>query len=622
MPYNQPRRQPWETEEEEAHRQQMLAEEAAQMQAMTQQPPGPPPSGPYTSAPETLPQATPGALDPRAIQSPANNPILMARLAGVDDAMEAHAGSMDEFAQGEEPKGFMKNFASKGLPALLAAAATGGFAIPMALAFGLGAAQEDQRLQTRAQREAKLKASEGKVDLAQIGFENAQDVHSPSGRNEPAELQVWRELTQGLGQDDYNRALRQRLHLDPRPGTTSWGTVIATGADGRKRVLQHSRTTGQFATPDGRPMGNPAQWKVVYDFDTQSMDPDALDDPSFDWGGDPPPVLSNDPVPQGEELAESIAGGPNGGPGTQAPPNQGTPVPGQGMPQNRPPETNTQVGGVDFFTSRTPEEEKYASELAQRQAEREMPTPPPDFRYDENNRLVPIPGSPTERSETLRRKATQERMRRVVPTVLRSVTRGIELANAAGPFRGQIADVTGEGEVSLGRKLAAAATGDTFELVQHLEDMKSNISIDALQEMRTMSPTGGALGQIPVRQQEYLMSIMGSLKAGLPPEVLQENLAFVGNEYLRLMLESHYGDDQDLHEAVADGKMDQTTADRLRAERDELYAEHSRELKFGMYGDVKPEAPASDIPPAPAGWEEDWLFLTEEERARITGDMQ
>jgi len=73
---------------------------------------------------------------------------------------------------------------------------------------------------------------------------------------------------------------------------------------------------------------------------------------------------------------------------------------------------------------------------------------------------------------------------------------------------------------------------DADVLERYAESVKSNISIDRLQAMREASPTGGALGQVPVQQQEYLMQLLGSLDVTQKPPVLLDNMKRIYNIYM------------------------------------------------------------------------------------------
>jgi len=139
-------------------------------------------------------------------------------------------------------------------------------------------------------------------------------------------------------------------------------------------------------------------------------------------------------------------------------------------------------------------------------------------------------------------RAKQEQAIRRGKTVLRDVDRALEQVDSAGKAAGFFAE---EGVLGIDRLSPA------YELYQHLQSIKSNISIDELQAMREASPTGGALGQVPVQQQEFLMSVLGSLTPSLEPAVLAENLNDVYNIYLDAM----FGSPGELEDAVRRGQM-------------------------------------------------------------------
>jgi hypothetical protein len=74
-----------------------------------------------------------------------------------------------------------------------------------------------------------------------------------------------------------------------------------------------------------------------------------------------------------------------------------------------------------------------------------------------------------------------------------------------------------------------------WEVNQHLQSALSNIGIDQLQAMRDASPTGGALGQIPVQQQKRLEQMLGSLDPQAPDHVLENNIKRAMNIYMDII---------------------------------------------------------------------------------------
>ena len=62
------------------------------------------------------------------------------------------------------------------------------------------------------------------------------------------------------------------------------------------------------------------------------------------------------------------------------------------------------------------------------------------------------------------------------------------------------------------------------DLENKVETIKANIGFDRLQQMREQSPTGGALGQVAVKELEALQAVLGSLNLNQSKEQLKGNL--------------------------------------------------------------------------------------------------
>lgn len=70
-----------------------------------------------------------------------------------------------------------------------------------------------------------------------------------------------------------------------------------------------------------------------------------------------------------------------------------------------------------------------------------------------------------------------------------------------------------------------------LELASDLQTIKANIGFDKLQEMRELSPTGGALGQVAIQELEALQNSIASLDQKLSPDRLKSNLRKVEFHY-------------------------------------------------------------------------------------------
>jgi hypothetical protein len=73
--------------------------------------------------------------------------------------------------------------------------------------------------------------------------------------------------------------------------------------------------------------------------------------------------------------------------------------------------------------------------------------------------------------------------------------------------------------------------GDSAALRNTIETIKANIGFDKLQQMRDMSPTGGALGQVSERELSALQAVLANLTTNQSPEYLKENLEKVKTHY-------------------------------------------------------------------------------------------
>lgn len=99
-----------------------------------------------------------------------------------------------------------------------------------------------------------------------------------------------------------------------------------------------------------------------------------------------------------------------------------------------------------------------------------------------------------------------------------------------------------------------------------IESALSNVGLDALQRIRDGSPTGGALGQVPVQQQMRLEKVLGSLDISQNIDVLKENMDRIHNIYIDIM----YGGPEEHLEALKDGTMTPDEIKEIQAMKKEL----------------------------------------------------
>ena len=79
--------------------------------------------------------------------------------------------------------------------------------------------------------------------------------------------------------------------------------------------------------------------------------------------------------------------------------------------------------------------------------------------------------------------------------------------------------------------LAKIPDNAAYDMNQQIDTIKANIGFKELQDMRAASPTGGALGQIAVRELEFLQAALGSLDIGQSTTQLTKNLRAVKTHF-------------------------------------------------------------------------------------------
>lgn len=164
--------------------------------------------------------------------------------------------------------------------------------------------------------------------------------------------------------------------------------------------------------------------------------------------------------------------------------------------------------------------------------------------------MRPIAGGPVEREESAlasKSEGAQRQKARAGTTVVQDLQRAVDLIPELGLLS------SGEGVVGgIARTSSAKIPGTVANrITQFTESALSNVGLDTLQTMRENSPTGGALGQVPIQQQKRLEQVLGSLNIDQPPSVLEANIKRVINIYTDII----YGDPAERAAAVERGAM-------------------------------------------------------------------
>lgn len=144
------------------------------------------------------------------------------------------------------------------------------------------------------------------------------------------------------------------------------------------------------------------------------------------------------------------------------------------------------------------------------------------------------------KQETLdeKRELTEERVKSSSKTVLDEISRAEKLIKE-NPFL--TTGVVGKTLKDLGSLENIASIfgkkdlNPATDLKNLLDTVKSNIGFDRLDAMRKESPTGGALGQVAVKELDFLQASLGSLKQEQSSRQLLENLKRLGERYESLI---------------------------------------------------------------------------------------
>lgn len=190
--------------------------------------------------------------------------------------------------------------------------------------------------------------------------------------------------------------------------------------------------------------------------------------------------------------------------------------------------------------------------------------------------MQPIPGGPAEAEQmqaASQAKGRKEQQARAGGTVVQDLQRALNIVQAKPSATGRSASVI------LGLPEVARAETDVQAAKGFVESALSNVGLDTLQQMRENSPTGGALGQVPIQQQQRLEQVLGSLDLTQRKEVVEDNIKRVINIYMDII----HGSPDQVEQAYQSGEI-------TKAERD-IFAFRHR-LSFDELGrPIKSQSP-------------------------------
>lgn len=82
-----------------------------------------------------------------------------------------------------------------------------------------------------------------------------------------------------------------------------------------------------------------------------------------------------------------------------------------------------------------------------------------------------------------------------------------------------------------GAALAKIPGTDAYNLNKTIDTIKANVGFEQLNAMRQSSPTGGALGQVALKELDFLQAALGSLEVGQGRAQLERNLKGIKTHY-------------------------------------------------------------------------------------------
>lgn len=126
-----------------------------------------------------------------------------------------------------------------------------------------------------------------------------------------------------------------------------------------------------------------------------------------------------------------------------------------------------------------------------------------------------------------------------------ALDKGINIISARKASLGETKKVIEKAIGQSGEKGATGVVGKVLGIVpgttayalteDSIKTLKARIGFDELNKMRQESPTGGALGQVAVKELDFLQSSLASLEPGLGGPKLIENLKAIDEHYTNLI---------------------------------------------------------------------------------------
>lgn len=141
------------------------------------------------------------------------------------------------------------------------------------------------------------------------------------------------------------------------------------------------------------------------------------------------------------------------------------------------------------------------------------PVAPAGYERNPDGSVKPIAGS----------EAAREAAKAVAAEKTKALA-DVERANVVLNSLKEVLPKVGASTAGVGSVLAALPGTDAKDLAAKLDTIKANIGFQQLAQMRAASPTGGALGQIAVKELDFLQASLGNLDTSQSPAQLRKTI--------------------------------------------------------------------------------------------------
>jgi hypothetical protein len=227
--------------------------------------------------------------------------------------------------------------------------------------------------------------------------------------------------------------------------------------------------------------------------------------------------------------------------------------------------------------------------------------PPAGYEVDPNDpaQFRPVPGSePAYEREQQQKadKAKREREQRLGAVIVQDMDRAIKTLDEAGSSADGVMGAVQRAAVS------RIPGSEWYDLKSHLDAAAATVSLQNLQELK--ETTGAGLGNVSDKQSALLAAAYGAIDLNQSAPTLKDNLVRLRNIYLDIIFGHGRGPE----------RIPLSFQDEWVPEDEGWVNEDGTPV--ASFGNTSGNARQGGTP-APEGWEDDWEFLNDEERAEI-----